>query len=100
MNRTLYGLLGYTKKNSSLKSVFLTNRYFENCLIINVEAYDETGYNAINTSNGKFDKFIHYLNRILFNNFSQINNYTDKIRVNVHGERSFQYILNKNGQMF
>lgn len=98
---SLYELLEIKRKNSTLKSVFVTSEVFEDCLVVNVEAYDDTGCNALNTSVSRFDKFTDYLNRTIKNNFDKINNKTDMIRVNVYSEAyPVQYIIAKNGNKF
>lgn len=99
-NNTLYKALGMNAQNSSLKSVFITPKFFEGCLVVEVEAYDETGYQAINSTPSRFDKFYDYLNRTIVSNFDIINNKTDKIRVNIYGHQHFQYIITKDNQVF
>lgn len=100
MNNSLYEVLGMKNKRSSLKSVFVTPEFFEGCLVINVEAYDETGYNAINSSSSQFNDFVKYLNQIIFSNFNKINNKTDKVRVNIYGNQNYQYILTSRREVF
>ena len=57
-NKSLYSLLGMKSKNSVFKSVFVTDSYTcENYRIIEVEPYDNTFLNAINTVN-KYDNTI------------------------------------------
>lgn len=99
-NDSLYEILEMKTKNSTLKSVFITPQFFEGCLVLEVEAYDNTGFQAINSSASRFDKFYDYLNRIIISNFDKINTKTDKIRVNIYGVQHFQYIITKDNQVF
>lgn len=100
MNKSLYETLDMKRKNSTLKSVFVTKDIFEGCIIINVEAYDTTGYNAINTTVSKFDKFYDYLNKTILENFETVNNITDMVRVCVYGIYRTEYILTMDGKVF
>ena len=96
MNKSLYDILGYKAKHSVLKSVFVTNKIFENCLIVNVEAYDDTGYRALNTSVSNFDRFTDYLDKIIDKHFSKIHD-GDAIRVCIYGLHPVEYIRHKEG---
>lgn len=90
-----------SEKDPRMKSVFITNTFFENCLIINVEAYDEMGYNAINTSVKQFDDFYDALNKYILDNFNKINSKTDKVRVCIYSAvYPTEYILTKDGLRF
>ena len=100
MEKTLYDLLGVKRKNSTLKSVFVTNKIFEDCLVLEVEAYDDTGFNALETSVTKFDKFTEYLDKVILDNFEKINNQSDMVRVCVYGIYRCEYILTKSGNRF
>lgn len=99
-NRSLHDVLGMKSERSTLKSVFITPEFFEGSLVIEVEAYDDTGYQAINSTPSRFDEFYDYLNRTIISNFDKINNKTDRIRVNIHGNEHFQYIITRNNQVF
>lgn len=100
MEKSLYELLEIKRKNSTLKSVFITNEIFEDCLILNVEAYDNTGFNALNTSVARFDNFYDYLNKTIKENFDKINDKTDMIRVCIYSAYDGQYIITKDGNIY
>lgn len=88
-------------RDDRFKSVFITNQYFEDCLIIHVEPYDEVGYQTINGSDRVFDTFLQDLNKILIDNFDTINPKTNLIRINIHAETTpHQYILSKNSKTY
>ena len=80
--------------------MFVTERIFEDCLVIEVDAYDDTGYNAINTNVSRFDRFYDYLNRTILANFEKINNQTDAVRVCVYGAYRVEYILTNDGRVY
>jgi hypothetical protein len=100
MNKSLYELLNMNRRQSTLKSVFVSNRISENCVIVNVEAYDETGYNALNTTPYKFDKFCAYLDKTLLDNYSLIAGQDLNIRVCIYGIYRVEYILTRSGTVF
>lgn len=82
-------------------NVFISNEIFEDCLIINVEAYDDFGYEMLNTTVEKFDEFYSKLNGIIFTHFKQINNKTDKVRVCIYSDvYPTQYILTNEGERY
>ena len=100
MEKSLYELLNMTREKSTLKSVFISNKVFENCIIVNVEAYDDTGYNALNTTPYRFDQFCEYLDKTIMNNYSLIATRGLDIRVCIYSIYSVQYILTKTGVRF
>ena len=100
MNKSLYELLNMNRKRSTLKSVFISDQIFENCIIVTVEAYDDTGYNALNTTPYKFDRFCAYLDKTLLNNYSSIAGHGLDIRVCIYGTYRVEYILTRSGTVF
>lgn len=100
MSESLYDLLEMKRKNSTLKSVFVTNKMFEDCLVVNVEAYDNTGFKALETTVSKFDKFYDYLNKTLLANFELLNDKSDMIRVCIYSTYRTEYIITKKGKIF
>lgn len=62
---SLYNLLNYKKKNSVFKSVYVGN-YLENGLRrIEVEPYDKTGYNALNSTPSRYDSTLKIIEKAL-----------------------------------
>ena len=55
---TLNELLNIKRKNTVLKSVYVTNKRFDGMLIVEVEPYDTTGFNAINTTPSRYEKAV------------------------------------------
>lgn len=55
MSVQLSELLNIKRKNSVLRSVFVTNERIDGILVVGVEPYDETGYNALNTTPSRYD---------------------------------------------
>ena len=100
MEKSLYELLNMTREKSTLKSVFISDKVFENCIIVNVEAYDDTGYNALNTTPYRFDRFCEYLDKILLDNYSLIAARGLDIRVCIYSIHRSEYILTKTGVRF
>lgn len=100
METSLYELLNMNRKNSTLRSVFVSDRISENCIIVNVEAYDETGYNALETTPYKFDRFCEYLDRTLLDNYSLIADRGLDIRVCIYSIYRHEYILTKTGARY
>jgi|SRR5699024_927701 len=101
MAKSIYEMPEIKTKDKRFKSVFVTDQYFENCLIVGVEAYDNVGYNALNTTIQRFDDFYMAINKLLVENFEHINQKTDKVRVIIHSEmRTNEYILTKSGEIF
>ena len=100
-NLTLYDFLKMSTNKSSLRSVFITDIVSENCLIINVEAYDSTGYNSLNTTVTNFDKFTTYLNKMILKNYNGLIGQAEHIRINIYSDvYPIQYILTKDGNIF
>lgn len=55
MEQNLYSLMGCKRKNSILRSVVVTNQFSEGYRIINVEPYDSTGSNALDSTPSRYD---------------------------------------------
>lgn len=100
MEASLYELLNMTREKSTLKSVFISNEVFENCITVNVEAYDDTGYNALNTTPYRFNQFCEYLDKTIMNNYSLIAARGLDIRVCIYSLHRVEYILTKTGARF
>lgn len=100
MEKSLYELLNMTREKSTLKSVFISDKVFENCIIVNVEAYDDTGYNALNTTSYRFNQFCEYLDKTLLDNYSLIAARGLDIRVCIYSLHRVEYILTKKGTRF
>ena len=47
-------LLNVKRKNSVLRSVFVTNQRIDGILVVEVEPYDKTGDNALNTTLSRY----------------------------------------------
>ncbi|WP_274355444.1 hypothetical protein [Ligilactobacillus salivarius] len=47
-------LLNVKRKNSVLRSVFVTNQRIDGILVVEVEPYDKTGDNALNTTPSRY----------------------------------------------
>lgn len=73
---TLYELKNMKAKNSIFKSVFITNKIIEGYPVVEVEPYDQTFLNAINTIN-KYDNTV---DRILKEVYKYFNNKTVWVR--------------------
>lgn len=101
MNPSIYDHPSIKTTNKKFKSVFISREYFEDCLIVAVEAYDDIGYNALNTTIDEFDTFYDEINKIIIENFTKINSKTNNIRVIIHSDiYPTEYILTKDGQRF
>lgn len=101
MNQTIYDHPDITTDNKKFKSAFISNTISEDCLIIEVEAYDDIGYNALNTTVEAFDTFYDELNEILTENFNRINKQTRLIRVIINSEiEHTEYILTNKGNIY
>lgn len=101
MNQSIYDRKDIKTVDKRFKSVFPTTSYTEDCLIVGVEAYDELGYNTLNTSVDRFDRFYNKLNKILLDNFNKLNPKTDKIRVIIYSDvYPSEYILTESGLRF
>lgn len=88
-------------ENPAFNSVAITDHYSEGALIIGVEAYDDVGYEALNTTVENFNKFYDDLNKHIIENFTKINSETDSIRVRVYSEvYPTQYIITKDGDIY
>ena len=74
--KTLYELKNMKAKNSIFKSVFITNKIIEGYPVVEVEPYDQTFLNAINTIN-KYDNTV---DRILKEVYKYFNNKTVWVR--------------------
>lgn len=70
MNQQLSNLLRTKRKNTILKSVFVTNEFIDKMRLIEIEAYDKTGYNALNTSISRYDKAMLTIEKALTKYFS------------------------------
>lgn len=55
MSVQLSELLNIKRKNSVLRSVFVTNERIDGMLVVGVEPYDTTGFNALNTTPSRYD---------------------------------------------
>ena len=55
---TLNELLNVKRKNTVLKSVYVTNKRFDGMLVVEIEPYDTTGFNAINTTPSRYEKAV------------------------------------------
>ena len=55
---TLNELLNVKRKNTILKSVYVTNKRFDGMLVVEVEPYDTTGFNAFNTTPSRYEKAV------------------------------------------
>lgn len=66
-NFNLYELLGYKRKNSILKSVTITSNYIEagRFRVIEVEPYDQTGVNCLDTTPTRYDQAINTIEKAL-----------------------------------
>ena len=63
----LYKLLGYKRKNSILKSVTITSNYIEagRFRVVEVEPYDQTGQNCLDTTPTRYDQAINTIEKAL-----------------------------------
>lgn len=70
MNKSLYNLLGMKRKNSIMKSVFITDKKnYEGLPIVEVEAYDQTFLNATNTIK-KYDNTVGRIMKEIYKYFN------------------------------
>lgn len=85
--KTLYELKNMKAKNSILKSVFITDKIIEGYPVVEVEPYDQTFLNAINT----ISKYDNTVDRIL----KEVYKYFDKktVWVNFYTEYGHHEIL-------
>lgn len=65
MGRDLYSLMGCKRKNSILKSVTVSDITIEGYRVINVEPYDSTGVNALDSTPGRYDKALETIENTL-----------------------------------
>lgn len=66
MNFNLYKLLNYHRKNSILRSVNLTNKYEgAHFRIVEIEPYDQTGVNCLDSTPTRYDKAINTIEKAL-----------------------------------
>lgn len=66
-NFNLYELLGYKRKNSILKSVTITSNYVKagRFRVVEVEPYDQTGQNCLDTTPTRYDQAINTIEKAL-----------------------------------
>lgn len=101
MNQNLYDHPEIKTTNKKFKSVFITDIFSEDCLILEVEANDDIGYNAINTTVDALDTFYDELNEIILENYKIINKQTKLIRVIINSEiEHMEYILTSDGNIY
>ena len=82
-------------------SVFITKRYFEESLILEVEPYDEIGDKTLNESVKQFNKFYNDLNNVIIKNFEKINPNTDSILINFYTNLTqSHHIITKDGAIY
>ena len=66
MNFNLYKLLNYHRKNSILRSVNITNKYEgAHFRIVEIEPYDQTGVNCLDSTPTRYDKAINTIEKAL-----------------------------------
>ena len=87
----LYKMIGSKRKSSVLKSVTVTDNYCEGARIIEVEPYDQTGNNALDTTMDKYDAaqttIEKALHKVLPNELVRVCVYSNKFD-------AFEYLFN------
>lgn len=87
----LYKMIGSKRKNSVLKSVTVTDNYCEGARIIEVEPYDQTGNNALDTTIDRYDAAIGTIEKALHKALPN-----ELVRVCIYSNvfDSFEYLFN------
>ena len=91
---SLYYLMGYKSKYSVLKSVCYCGVNAEGFRSIEVEPYDATGYNALNTTPSKYDRSIDKIEKTL------VKFYKHLPAPQTHKERLFYISIYAEGEPF
>ncbi|ETA74519.1 hypothetical protein [Ligilactobacillus equi] len=87
MNPTLYELKGMKAKNSLLKSIFITGLSTDGYQHVEVEPYDDTGFDALNGTPSRYDKAQALIKKEVSKYFKDKNVKENTVLVTVYSER-------------